>query len=152
MEPQLPLVRLLATATHGLVEEMHAALADAGHPAVRPAHGFALNAIGDAGVTTADLARKLGMTKQGAAKLVESLAGLGYVRRVAHDADARARLVVLTPAGRDVLDKAAAIQQRLEARWARAVGAGTMRELRSALERVVPLDEHGDPPSPRPIW
>jgi DNA-binding MarR family transcriptional regulator len=138
--PPVTLTRLLAAATRMAIEELHAELAEAGFEDLRPAHGYALNAIGD-GSTTSRLASELGMTKQGAAKLVETLVDAGYVERSRHQADARARLLRLTERGRELLAAAESIQRRMESRW----DAGA---LRAALEAVV---GEGDPPL-RPIW
>jgi DNA-binding MarR family transcriptional regulator len=136
----VPIARLLAAATRMAIEELNAELARSGFDDVRPAHGYALNAVRD-GATTSQLARRLGMTKQGAAKLVETLEREGYLDRSEHDADARASLLTLTSRGRALLRAAEEIQGRIEARWD-APG------LRAALERIA-----GDDDAPgRPIW
>jgi DNA-binding MarR family transcriptional regulator len=137
--PPVPIARLLAAATRLTIEELNAELASNGFEGVRPAHGYALNAVGD-GTTTSRLARRLGMTKQGAAKLVEALVRDGYLDRSAHVDDARASLLTLTPRGRALLRAAEEIQARIEARWD-APG------LRAGLERIA-----GDDAPLRPIW
>jgi DNA-binding MarR family transcriptional regulator len=136
----VPIARLLAGATRLAIEELNAELARSGFDDVRPAHGYALNAVGD-GTTTSQLARRLGMTKQGAAKLVETLEREGYLDRSEHGADARASLLTLTSRGRALLRAAEEIQGRIEARWD-APG------LRDALERI----SGGDDTPLRPIW
>jgi DNA-binding MarR family transcriptional regulator len=138
--PPVPLARLLAAVTRMAIEELNAELARSGFADVRPAHGYALNAVGD-GTTTSSLARRLGMTKQGAAKLVETLVREGYLDRSEHEADARASLLRLTSRGRALLRTAEEIQARIEARWD-APG------LRDGLERIARDD---DAPL-RPIW
>ncbi|MFL5844582.1 MAG: MarR family winged helix-turn-helix transcriptional regulator [Solirubrobacteraceae bacterium] len=152
MDSDLPLARLLSAATRAAIDELHTELARQGHPDIRPAHGYALVAVGDRGTTASRLAGVLEMTKQGAAKLVESLESLGYVERAPDEADARARRVILTDRGRDLLRRSAAIQRATERRWARTLGADDARRLRSALERVVDTGEGDDHPPLRPVW
>src|SRR4051794_19972253 len=98
---ELPLLLLGGFRT--LVDRLHEELARQGHVDARPAHGFALQAIGTAGVTAAELGRRLGVSKQAAGKTVDRLVRLGYVERVASSSDGRAKLVRLTPYGLDLL-------------------------------------------------
>ncbi|MEA2283130.1 MAG: hypothetical protein QOK21_3737 [Solirubrobacteraceae bacterium] len=150
--PPLPIARLLAAATRMTIEALHDELAELGHADLRPAHGYALNTVGEHGTTAARLAGDLGMTKQGAAKLVETLVHRGYLDRSEHAGDARARLLTLTPHGRELLASAERIQRELEARWARAAGSEDVAALRRALEAVVDERSGTGPPPLRPIW
>jgi DNA-binding MarR family transcriptional regulator len=146
----LPLARLLSAATRSLIERMHHELAEAGHPGMRPAYGYAMLAIGEEGATTSRLASELGMTKQGAAKLVSALEELGYVERREHAEDRRAQLLTLTAKGLDLQRRSAEIQARLEEEWAALIGPRDMKALRRGLERAT---EHEDAGSRlRPIW
>jgi DNA-binding MarR family transcriptional regulator len=147
-----PLVRLLSAATRLGVEEMRAELAARGYGDVRPALGYALNAVGPDGTTAARLAADLGMTKQGAAKLVGTLVAGGYLRRREHAGDARARLLTLTARGEAVLDAAASAQRRIEARWAGVAGGAEAAALRRALEAVLAAAYGGADAPLRPIW
>jgi DNA-binding MarR family transcriptional regulator len=144
---QRPIARLLAVAFREAVDEMHVELRKRGHPDLRPAHGFLLNLIGD-GATAGELASGLGITKQGAAKLVEALTSTGYLERQPHPADRRATLICLTPRGREALAAAVAAQRKVEARWTRLLGRTEMQALRAALETLA--DEH--PSALRPTW
>ena len=147
MPTTIPLARLLSAATRMAIEELQAELARVGFADLRPAHGYALNAIG-AGTTTARLAAELGMTKQGAAKLVDWLLRADYVERFPHADDGRARLLELTERGKALLRAAESIQARIESRW---VGAEET-ELRRVLERLV-AERYGDGDPPlRPLW
>lgn len=143
----LPIARLLTTALRQLVEDMHSRLAAAGHPGLRPAHGYALNAVGQDGTTAVRLADVLGMTKQGVAKLVGTLVERGYLLAEPDPVDGRARLLRLTDRGCEMLRLAVRIQADLEADLANRVGAGDSAALRRALEAIT------DPTVPmRPIW
>jgi len=54
---ELPL--LLFAGFRSLIDQLHAELADHGHPDLRPAYGFAMQAIGRDGVTASELGRRL---------------------------------------------------------------------------------------------
>src|SRR4051794_40441385 len=98
---ELPL--LLFAGFRAIVDELHAELARQGHPDVRPVYGFAMQAIGRDGATASELGRRLGVSKQAAGKTVDRLVHLGYAERVDDGADARRKLVRLTPHGIDAL-------------------------------------------------
>src|SRR6201996_9663324 len=82
-----------------IIDELHAELARRGHPDVRPAHGFALQAMGLDGATATEAGRRLGVSKQAAGKTIDRLEELGYVHRSGDDADRRRKLGRPTPRG-----------------------------------------------------
>lgn len=133
---ELPL--LLFGGFRMLIDRLHEELARQGHAAARPAHGFALQAIGPSGTTASELGRRLGVSKQAAGKTVDRLVRLGYAERAASQADARAKVVRLTPLGLDLLNRSAAIFDQLRAEWVRALGADQVGAVESALRAVVP--------------
>ncbi|MFI8518767.1 MarR family winged helix-turn-helix transcriptional regulator [Streptomyces sp. NPDC085481] len=136
---ELPL--LLFAGFRTLIDRLHARLAAQGHPELRPAHGFAMQAVaagGPAGATASDIGRHLGVSKQAAGKTVDRLLALGYAERADDPADARRKLVRLTPHGLDALARSAAIFDDLRAEWVRTLGAARVRDVESALRTVVP--------------
>ena len=133
---ELPL--LLFGGFRALIDRLHEELARQGHADARPAHGFALQAIGPSGVTAAELGRRLGVSKQAAGKMVDRLTRLGYVERGPSLADGRAKVVRLTSLGVDLLNRSAAIFDALRAEWVAALGEESVRSLESALRAVVP--------------
>lgn len=133
---ELPL--LLFGGFRALIDRLHEELARQGHASARPAHGFALQAIGTTGVTAAELGRRLGVSKQAAGKTVDRLVRLGYVERGASPDDGRAKVVRLTPFGFDLLNRSAAIFDSLRAEWVAALGEERMLSVESALRAVVP--------------
>ena len=133
---ELPL--LLFAGFRALIDALHAELAAQGHPDVRPAYGFAMQAIGPHGATASDIGRLLGISKQAAGKTVDRLEHLGYAERAADAADARRKLVRLTPRGIDALARSAAIFEDLRARWAATLGPARLRELEADLRTMVP--------------
>ncbi len=151
----LPLARALTQALRLLVDEMHTRLAALGFEDLRPAHGYVLNAAAAPGGTTSSrVGELLGMTKQGAAKVVAELEAGRYVSRKGNGGDGRTRPVTLTAKGRRALAAAAAVQNELEAEWVELVGARDVKALRRVLHAVLDRgrDENGDLPPLRPTW
>ena len=142
-----PLARLLSLAASAVVAQMHVLLAEEGFTGLRPAFGFAINAVQQGATSTSELARILGMTKQGAAKLVLNLSQQGYLSASPDPEDRRVQRLSLTGRGTSLLARAAAIQKRLEVDWARQVGASTASTARNALEQLAV-----DGSSLRPLW
>ena len=83
-----------------------------------------------------DLAKAAQMSKQAAAFLVDELVAGGYVERVPDPTDRRARLIRITPRGRDVVAVALDEQRRIEAEWESRLGPQRMADLRDTLEEL----------------
>lgn len=149
----VPLVRLLSMAVTVALEELHTGLRERGHGVLRPAHGYALNAVLNGHDTVSEIAPILGMTKQGAAKLVQTLVDEDYLAIDESGArDARRKPLRLTERGHDAVRVSVDIQARMEREWADLVGARRMATTRAALERAVTHAADGGFPSVRPGW
>jgi DNA-binding MarR family transcriptional regulator len=149
-EPGWLAIETLLRGGRAAIDELHRRLADRGHPAVRPAHGYAFQAIGSSGATATELGRRLGITKQAAGQMVDELVRLGYVERQSDPADARRRLVHLTAAGADCLRTSSEIFEELFAEWRERSGVA---EVRAAVEALRGLDAlYGRSDGLRPIW
>ena len=133
---ELPL--LLFAGFRTLIDALHAELAAQGHPGVRPAYGFAMQAIGRSGGTASEVGRLLGISKQAAGKTIDRLEQLGYAERAADARDARRKLVRLTPLGIDALVRSAAIFEDLRAEWASRLGPDRLGELEADLRTMAP--------------
>ncbi|MEY9943641.1 MarR family winged helix-turn-helix transcriptional regulator [Kitasatospora sp. GAS1066B] len=133
---ELPL--LLFAGFRSIIDQLHAELAEQGHPDARPAHGFALQAVGPQGASASEVGRRLGVSKQAAGKTIDRLEALGYVLRVDDPLDARRKLVRLTPRGVDLLARSAAVFERLRADWVARLGEQRVRELERDLRTMVP--------------
>ncbi len=133
---ELPLRLLMGFRT--LIDALHAELARSGHADLRPVHGFVLQAVGPTGATAVEIGRRLGVTKQAAAKHVEFLEARGYVERSVDPVDARRKPVRLTARGVHFLDRSAEVFEELRAGWAAALGPERLRALESDLRTVTP--------------
>jgi DNA-binding MarR family transcriptional regulator len=133
---ELPLLLLAGFRT--LIDQLHGELAQRGHPHLRPAHGFTMQAIGLEGGTASELGRRLGVSKQAAGKTVDRLEELGYAERAPDAADGRRKLVRLTPRGIDALVQSAMIFDDLRAQWATSLGPERLRALEADLRTMTP--------------
>jgi DNA-binding transcriptional ArsR family regulator len=124
---ELPL--LLFGGFRSIIDELHAELARRGHPDLRPAHGFALQAIGPGGATATEAGRRLGISKQAAGKTIDRLEELGYVHKAGDDQDRR---------GRAALAMSAMIFDDIRSRWAGVLGPGRLSALEADLRTMVP--------------
>ena len=135
---ELPL--LLFAGFRALIDALHAELAIQGHPGVRPAYGFAMQAIGLDGATASEVGRMLGISKQAAGKTIDRLEQLGYAERAADATDGRRKVVRLTPLGIDALARSAAIFEDLRAQWASRLGSQRLAALEADLRTMAPQD------------
>ena len=129
----LPLLMLLGF--RALIDDVHAELAEAGHPGFRPLHGVAFKAIGD-GVTASELGRRLGVSKQAAGKTIEGLEREGYVERVPDPVDASSKTIQFTPCGVEVQQRAFEVMARQRARWAEQLGEERMAAIEEGLREM----------------
>lgn len=141
---ELPL--LLAGAFRAIIDRLHADLAAKGHPGARPGHGFALQAIGPGGVTISELGRRLGVTKQAAAKTARGLESLGYATRQADAIDARAAILRRTALADELLHLSAAYFERERAALVAVIGEDRFCALMRDLESMSAGTTTGDFP------
>ncbi len=133
---ELPM--LLFAGFRSIIDELHAELARRGHPDLRPAHGFALQAIGLGGATAAETGRRLGISKQAAGKTIDRLEELGYVHRSDDESDRRRKLARLTPRGLAALAMSAVIFDDIRCRWEGTLGAARLSDMETSLRAMIP--------------
>lgn len=146
MDDALAFPALVLALSGQLVQAIHTDVSRQGFEDLRPAHGFAFARVSAGGATTADLAEHLGVTKQAAAQLVEELVRKGYVERLPHPHDARARLLGLTETGWAATRAADRAARAAVAPWREVLGEERFSELVADLTLLAP-------PGPiRPAW
>ncbi|MFL6019795.1 MAG: MarR family winged helix-turn-helix transcriptional regulator [Gaiellaceae bacterium] len=148
----IPLARLLAMAYRDLIDNLHDRLRERGWQDVRPAFGFALLAAREAPITITGLAALMGTTKQAASKLAAAMIDAGYLVAGAGSDDGRQRPLRLSPEGTELLADVEDIYRELEAEWAKAIGASSLRRLRRTLHTVILASHGGKLPAVRPSW
>jgi DNA-binding MarR family transcriptional regulator len=113
-----------------------ARLAERGHDVVRPAHGAVFQYLDDTGTTVSVLAERAQMTKQAMAELVQHLESHGYLTRVPDPDDRRAKLVLPTERGHEVIAIAQGLVPELEGQVTKLLGVDRTRALRKDLETI----------------
>jgi DNA-binding MarR family transcriptional regulator len=111
-------------------------LAERGHGEVRAAHGAVFQHLDETGTTVSVLADRAQITKQAMAELVVHLEAHGYVRREPDPRDRRAKLVLPTERGREVVAIAQDLVPELEDRITVELGAERIEALRADLEAI----------------
>jgi len=149
--PRVPLARLMAMGLRSLIDALHVQLEARGFE-VRPAFAFVLLASRERPLTGNDVAALLGISKQAASKLADTMEAEHYLTRKAHPEDARAKLLHIAPKGRRLLEAAEAVYAELEADWAKVIGKGRLEALRSDLSAVLRAKHGGELPPIRPTW
>jgi DNA-binding MarR family transcriptional regulator len=132
------LILLLVRTGKSLVDRLRAAHVPSSLTVV---HGLAAShLVGRDDVTTVELARHLGMTKQSASEVVSALEAAGILRRAPHPTDGRARVLLLTDEGAAKIEAARARRVELEEEWAALVGHDRLDAVREALEAYLEAD------------
>jgi len=134
-KPTVPaLVNLVAASG---APRLRAAFAAAGLDGIRPAQAVALIPLAAGGLHASDLADQLTVSRQAVAQGVAALERHGYVTRVPDPADARARIIELTPRGRQALRVMCSNALDLEKRWEQVLGERRLGELRETLRMLL---------------
>jgi DNA-binding MarR family transcriptional regulator len=120
-----------------LVDEAILELAERGYEDVRPVHDFTMRAIAAGADNASELGRRLGVSKQAAAKTVAVLEERGYVARSADPLDARRKRLQVTGLGFEVMRVGEAVFDELRDEWKRKIGAKQLERLESDLGVLV---------------
>ena len=103
----------------------------------KPAHSSVFAQIVPEGSRLTDLARGANMSPQAMGELVDELEKLEYVVRHPDPTDRRAKLIVLTPKGRDCIAAGMATIDGIEQQLTELLGERGHRELRRLLTKVL---------------
>lgn len=120
-----------------LQDELFARLAEDGHTGLHPRHAAVLPYLDENGIRATELGRLSGRHKQIVGRLLDELEELGYVERVADRSDRRAKLVMPTKRGLELMKVADEIVAEIERRHAEAAGAKLYAQFRNELRAVV---------------
>ena len=134
--PRIHVGRLLLEASRSFDDDLTAELRARGYGEITPAHSAVFAHLDREGTRASELARRAGVTRQSMGELVADLEAKGYVERRADPADGRAKIVVLTSAGRRLDREATALIAELEHAYARTLGRATFDVLVAALARI----------------
>lgn len=118
------------------VDELHAQLARDGFGDLGRSYGYVFRTLDEGPATVTAIAHGLGITLQGASKLIQEMVERGYVVREPDPDDRRSKLLRLGPRGEGALRAARTFHRVFERRLVRQVGAEqaeTVREILTAL-------------------
>jgi DNA-binding MarR family transcriptional regulator len=131
------LALLLLSGFRQLAGDATAELSRRGFPGITSANEFAMRAIASGAGNASDLGRRLGLSKQAAAKTIAVLEQRGYVARIDDPKDARRMLVSVTPRGLQAMREGEEIMQDLRAAWSAKVGRDDLARLERTLGTLV---------------
>ena len=121
-----------------MVEELTSRLDADGYEGVQPAYHAFFENVDPEGTRLTELAARADMTHQSMSELVAALERRGWVARRPDPTDGRARLVRLTPEGRELTRRGLHHIGEIEAEWQeRWAAAGHDGALRPVLERAL---------------
>jgi DNA-binding MarR family transcriptional regulator len=118
-------------------DELYARLDDAGHGKLTRPHGAVLAHLDADGTRATELARRAGRPKQLIGRAVDELERLGYVERRPEPGDRRAKLIVPTGLGRELIGLSDEIIRDIEQRPAAALGQAAYHDFKQAMGAVV---------------
>ncbi len=107
-----------------------------GHP-IKPNHSAVFAQIEPGGSRLTKLAAGAGMTPQSMGVIVDELEELGYVTRQPDPTDRRAKLITLTPLGREAVDAGEATVSGIEEDLVDILGDAGARQLRTLLTKIL---------------
>lgn len=136
----LPALLRHARTTFGTA--IHASLADAGFDDV-PSNGiYVIGAIARTGAPLSQIISDLGVSKQAAGQLVDTLVARGYLERTVDPDDRRRLTVTLTDRGQAAADASRSAVDSVEAQLIAHVGADHVAHTRATLAAVIHLGQH----------
>lgn len=139
--PQVPLALLLLRASRWFDRQLLAGLARHGWPTLSPAQSLVFAYLDPSGTTPAELARRLGQSRQATQQLIQGLVAHDLLALVPNPARRGGLLIELTNRGRALAEDARQLLQTLEEQ----LGAAPVKALRTHLGRF-----HEPEPPPRP--
>jgi DNA-binding MarR family transcriptional regulator len=100
------------------------------------AYGYVFRVLADEPLSQRELARRLGITDQGMAKIVNEMVARRYVERHADPDDSRINRLRLGARGRAALRAARRFHATFESELGRDLGESAVRRLRETLDRI----------------
>jgi DNA-binding MarR family transcriptional regulator len=128
---------LAARLLFAVQDELYARLEEAGYEDVTRLHGAVFAHLDEEGTRATEIARRSGRHKQIVGRIVDELEELGYVERRPERDDRRAKLVVPTTRGLEVMRLSDEIILDIERREAATVGKKGYEDFKRNLRAVV---------------
>jgi DNA-binding MarR family transcriptional regulator len=100
------------------------------------------------GSRLSELAQAAQVSKQTLGSIVDQLERAGYVSRVPDPTDARARLVLVTDLGRELVELSLPVVREIESTWQAHLGVARTQDLRHSLEALREITDPFAAPKP----
>lgn len=135
-EQAIDLGILLGLAYQSFTDLLRASLAKQGFDDLGGAYGYVFRALADEQPSQRELARRLGITDQGMAKILSEMVERRYVERQVDPEDSRVKRLRLGARGRTALAAARRFHATFERQLAGEVGAASVGKLRRLLNAI----------------
>ena len=109
---------------------------------------FVLGGMANWAGSASDMTRALGVTKQAASQLIDTLVLRGYLTREVNPRDRRRMTIDLTDRGRAVAAAVSAAVAEVDARLAQMISTGQMAGLRAGLTALAAIRDEAEEPKP----
>lgn len=107
-----------------------------GYADLQNSHHSVISNIGVGGTRLTVLAQRAGITKQAMGQLVDEVENLGYVRRLPDPSDGRAKIVVFTDKGQEMMRDALAMGANVQRLYEERMGEEKMAQIRTLLNEL----------------
>lgn len=131
-----------ARTTYGAA--MRQALAEAGYDDVPKNGMYVIGGMGleTGGIPLGQLIEELGISKQSASQLVDTLVARGYLQRTEDPNDRRKLTITLTERGRDAAATQASARKKIDAALVECVGEENVLRTRRTLAALIDMGHH----------
>ena len=137
---EIPIPALLRAARTTYGSAVRKALSEVGCDDVPRNGSYVIGAIDRTGAALGDIIKGLGVSKQTAGQLVDTLVIRGYIDRVVDPDDRRRLTIILTERGRTAAAASRAAIERVDGELVRQVGPGPVAHARATLAALAALD------------
>jgi DNA-binding MarR family transcriptional regulator len=138
-DASLPALLRAARRTYG--SATRAALSEAGYDDLPTNGSFVISAIARTGAPLSRIIDALGVSKQAAGQLVDSLVTRGYLDRAVDPGDRRRLTITLTERGQDAAASVRSAVARVDAELIRRVGAPSVAHTRATLAALIEIND-----------
>jgi DNA-binding MarR family transcriptional regulator len=141
-QASIPALMRAARGSYALVISAH--LAAAGLDDLPRNGPFVLGGMARWGGSASDMTRALGVTKQAASQLVDTLVLRGYLTREVNPSDRRRMTIDLTDRGREAAAAVGAAVAEVDARLAEMISPGQLAGLRAGLAALAAIKDEAE--------
>jgi DNA-binding MarR family transcriptional regulator len=112
-------------------------LAELGYQDFKVGHVMVMMNLKEEGITAAEIAKKVHVSKQAISKLVHELAEKGFLMNLKHPDDLRATLIQTTVSGEQFLAALNECRIKVDKELSQVIGTDNLDQIRSAMEKML---------------